>query len=159
MSAEFTKTNAHIHLFGLISLFLWHINLFGLFNTKVIIQNNSGRTMKHVAWRWENKGFHTFPFGISPKVNVIVRLELELTDCDVTVQLVSHYTRTRFIYISAWVYPRFCIYILHTPEFFLPLSPTLTLSLSLFHTHTHTHTHTHIYIYTSCNQIVSILKC
>ena len=39
-----------------------------------------------------DKGVHTFPKGISPKVNVIVRLKFELTYNGVTVQHVSHYT-------------------------------------------------------------------
>ena len=38
-----------------------------------------------------NKDVHTFPKGISPKVNVIARLEFELAYYDVTVHYVSHY--------------------------------------------------------------------
>ena len=37
-----------------------------------------------------DKGFHTFPKGISPKVNVIVQLEFELTHYNVLVQHISH---------------------------------------------------------------------
>ena len=37
------------------------------------------------------KGVHTFPRGISPKVNVVVRLEFELTYFEVAVQPFSHY--------------------------------------------------------------------
>ena len=36
----------------------------------------------------------TFPKGISPKVNVIARLEFELAYYDVVVQYVSHYATT-----------------------------------------------------------------
>ena len=40
----------------------------------------------------EDKVFHSFPNGISPKVNVIARLEFELAYYVVTVQHFSHYT-------------------------------------------------------------------
>ena len=47
---------------------------------------------------WEDKGVHTFPKVISPKVNVIGQLEFELAYNDVTVQDVNHYTmRTSLI--------------------------------------------------------------
>ena len=36
---------------------------------------------------------HTFPKGIKMKVNVIMRLELELAYYDVAVQHVNHYTK------------------------------------------------------------------
>ena len=36
----------------------------------------------YLTYRWEDKGVHTFPKGISPKVNVIVRLEYELAYYD-----------------------------------------------------------------------------
>ena len=39
----------------------------------------------------ENSGIHSFPKGISSKVNVIARLEFELTNNDVAVQHLSHY--------------------------------------------------------------------
>ena len=39
--------------------------------------------------RWD-KEVHTFPNGISPKVNVMVRLEFELIYYDVTVQQVNN---------------------------------------------------------------------
>ena len=38
------------------------------------------------------QGFHTFPNDISPKVNVIVRLEFEIVYYIITVQHVSHCT-------------------------------------------------------------------
>ena len=47
------------------------------------LQNNS--------WR-ENKGVHTFPKGICPKVNVIARLEYELVYYDSAVHRFKHYT-------------------------------------------------------------------
>ena len=41
---------------------------------------------------WEDKGVHTFPMGIIPKVNVIALLEFELAYYNPVVQLVIHYT-------------------------------------------------------------------
>ena len=43
------------------------------------------------SWR-ENKGVHTFPKGICPKVNVIARLEYELAYYDSAVHRFNHYT-------------------------------------------------------------------
>ena len=39
-----------------------------------------------------NKGVHTFPKGIGPKVNVIVKLEFQLVYYDATVQDLSQGT-------------------------------------------------------------------
>ena len=39
-----------------------------------------------------NKGFYTFPKGMSPKVNVMVWLEIEFTYFEAAVQHLSHYT-------------------------------------------------------------------
>ena len=41
---------------------------------------------------WEDKGVHTFPKGICPKVNVIVRLEYELAYYDSAVHRFNQYT-------------------------------------------------------------------
>ena len=41
-------------------------------------------------WLVGDKGFHSFPKDISSKMNVIERLEFELTYDDVIVQQVSH---------------------------------------------------------------------
>ena len=52
------------------------------------------------SWR-ENKGVHTFPKGICPKVNVIARLEYELAYYDSAVHRFIHYTtRTMVIHLS-----------------------------------------------------------
>ena len=50
---------------------------------------------------WEDKGVHTFPKSICPKVNVIARLEYELAHYDSAVHRFNHYTtseRQEFIY-------------------------------------------------------------
>ena len=43
-------------------------------------------------YTWRNKEVHTFPKDISPKMNVIERLEFELSYYDAAVHHVSHYT-------------------------------------------------------------------
>ena len=48
----------------------------------------------YLIYSWRNKRFHTFPKGISAKVNVIKRLAFELTYYDVAVQQVKHYVVT-----------------------------------------------------------------
>ena len=54
------------------------------------------------TFSWEDKGVHTFPRGICPKVNVIALLEYELAYCESAVNRFNHYTtRTRptsFVY-------------------------------------------------------------
>ena len=45
---------------------------------------------------WEDKGVHTFPEIIYPKVNVIERLELELAFYDSAFQRFYHYTHDAF---------------------------------------------------------------
>ena len=61
-----------------------------LFNTKAIL-------LEELEWyylthTWEDKGVHTFPKGICPKVNVIARLEFELAYYDSAVHRFNHYT-------------------------------------------------------------------
>ena len=46
----------------------------------------------YLTHSWEDKGVHTFPNGICPKVNVIVRLDYELADYDSAVLHFNHYT-------------------------------------------------------------------
>ena len=47
-----------------------------------------------------DKRVHSFHGGISPKMNVIARLEIELAYYDVTVQHVSHYTNRAPLYVG-----------------------------------------------------------
>ena len=70
--------------FGLVSLFEWHINLCRLFDAKAI--------RYYLTHSWEDKGVHTFPKSICPKVNVIARLEYELAYYDSAVHRFNHYT-------------------------------------------------------------------
>ena len=53
------------------------------------LKNSSGAYLTH---SWEDKGVHTFPMGICPKVNVIARLEYELAYYDSAVHHFIHYT-------------------------------------------------------------------
>ena len=46
----------------------------------------------YLTHSWEDKGVHTFPKGICPKVNVIARLEHELAYYDSAVHRFNHYT-------------------------------------------------------------------
>ena len=46
----------------------------------------------YLTHSWEDKGVHTFPQGICPKVNVIERLEFELAYYDSAIHRFNHYT-------------------------------------------------------------------
>ena len=50
------------------------------------------KTWYYLTHSWEDKGIYTFPKGICPKVNVIVRLEFELAYNDSTIHRFNHYT-------------------------------------------------------------------
>ena len=71
--------------FGLVSLFN------ELFNAKANFVEE--QLWYYLNYRWWDKGIHTFPKGISLKVNAIMLLEFELAYYNVTAQHVSHYTR------------------------------------------------------------------
>ena len=60
----------------LVSLFNGITTLFRLFNAKPILLEE--QLLYNLTHSWEDKGVHTFPKGICPKVNVIVRLEYQL---------------------------------------------------------------------------------
>ena len=71
--------------FGLVSLFNGISTIFRLFNAKsILLEEQLGYYLSH---SWENKGVHTFPKGICPKMNVIVRLEYELAYYDSAVHI------------------------------------------------------------------------
>ena len=80
-------------------LFLWHINLRGLISS-------------HPCWRTAvipsthclgYKGFHAFPLGTCPSVNVTARLEFELAYYDVVVKHVSHCTTGTLCLQLVWI--------------------------------------------------------
>ena len=48
--------------------------------------------MYQLRHSWGDKGVHTFPKGICPKVNVIARLEYELAYYDSANHCFNHYT-------------------------------------------------------------------
>ena len=64
--------------------------LFRLFNAKAIFLEE--QRWYYLTHSWEDKGIHTFPKGICPKVNVIARLEYELANYDSAVHRFNHYT-------------------------------------------------------------------
>ena len=76
--------------FGLVSLFNGISTLFRLFNAKAILLEE--QWWYYLTHSWKDKGVHTFPKGICPKVNVIARLEYELVYYDSTVHRFNHYT-------------------------------------------------------------------
>ena len=86
----------------LVSLFNGISTLFRLFNAKAILLEE--QYWYYLTHSWEDKGVHIFPKGICPKVNVIARLEYELTYYDSAVHRFNHYTtRTPPFYVcSTW---------------------------------------------------------
>ena len=79
-------------------LVYWHVNLFRSFNVKAILLEE--QYWYYLTHSWEDKGVHTFPKGICPKVNVIARLEYKLAYYDSAVRRFNHYTtRTPPIWI------------------------------------------------------------
>ena len=73
---------------GLVSLFNGISTLFRLFNAKAILLEEQ----YYLTHSWEDKGVHTFPKGICPKVNLIAWLENELAYYDSAVRRFNHYT-------------------------------------------------------------------
>ena len=66
----------------------WHINFRALFNAKAVFVEE--RQPDYLTHSTEDKGVHPFPKGISAKMNVIARLEFELSYYNVAVQHVNH---------------------------------------------------------------------
>ena len=90
-----------LHLDGLVSLFNGISTLFRLFNAKAIRLEE--QYWYYLTHSWEDKGVHTFPKGICPKVNVIVRLEYKLAYYDSAVQRFNHYTtRTPLLHLDSF---------------------------------------------------------
>ena len=83
--------------FGL-GWFLWHINHCRLFNTKSSFIDNTHMLAGELKKLWDMKVIVLFVVsmvtakGICPKVNVIARLEYELTYYDSAVHRFNHYT-------------------------------------------------------------------
>ena len=75
--------------FGLVSLFNSISTFVGYLMHKAILLDEQWYYFTH---SWEDKGVHSFPKGICPKVNVIARLELELAYYDSAVRRFNHYT-------------------------------------------------------------------
>ena len=75
-------------LVGLVSLFNGISTLFMLYNAKAILLEEP----YYLTHSWEDKGVHTFPKCICPKVNIIARLEYELAYDDSAVHRFNHYT-------------------------------------------------------------------
>ena len=67
-----------------------NINLRGLFSAKALLVEE--QQWYYLSLCWGNKKVQYFSKGISPKVNIITRLEFERAYYDVLIQHVSHYT-------------------------------------------------------------------
>ena len=76
--------------FGLVSLLNGISTFVGYFNAKAILLEE--QLWYYLTHSWEDKGVHTFPKSICPKVNLIARLKYELTYNDSTVHHFNHYT-------------------------------------------------------------------
>ena len=68
----------------------WHIKFHGLFNAKTSIIEKKNISGIIYPWAKGLEEVYSLPDGISPKMDVIARLEFELTYYDVSVQYVSH---------------------------------------------------------------------
>ena len=80
--------------FGLVSLFIG-ISTF-------ICQNHPCKRTVVVLFNLVDRGSHTFPKGISPKVSIKARLEFEFAYHGVTVQHIKHYIMRNPSDISYW---------------------------------------------------------
>ena len=67
-----------------------HPSLCRLFHAKAILLEE--QQWYNLTNRWKDKGVHTFPKGICPKVNVIARLRYELAYYDSAVHRFNRYT-------------------------------------------------------------------
>ena len=77
-------------MFGLVSLFNGISTFVRLFNAKVILPEK--QQYHYLTHSWEDKGVHTFPKGLCPKVNVKAQLEFELAYYDSAVHRFNHCT-------------------------------------------------------------------
>ena len=60
----------------------WHINLCRLFNAKAILPEE--QQWYYLTHSWEDKGFHTFPKGICPKVNELAYYDSSVHRLNIT---------------------------------------------------------------------------
>ena len=72
----------------MVSLFNGISTLFRLFNAKAILLEEQ----YYLTHSWDDKGVHTFPKGICPKVNIIARLGYEFAYYDSAVHRFNYYT-------------------------------------------------------------------
>ena len=74
----------------MVSLFLKAYQPCWLFNARTILLEE--QQWYYLTHSWEDKGVHTFPKGICPKVNVLARPEYELAYYDSAVHRFNNYT-------------------------------------------------------------------
>ena len=103
-----THTHTHTIFFARFGFFVQrHINRRKLFHAKFILQEE--HLWYYLTYSWKDKGVHTFPKGISPKVNVVAQLEFELANYDSAVHRLNHYTtrNENFVCVCVCV----CVYV------------------------------------------------
>ena len=117
---------------------LWSgiLTFVGYLIPKPFSQKNSNRY--YLTHSWEDKGVHTFPKGICPKVNVIARLQCELAYYDSAVHRFNQYTtrthppeRFRRFEIKK-LYSLFNFILTSLYSIFLPYSLLTLLFINLF---------------------------
>ena len=84
------------------------MNCHGLFNAKAILLEE--QQWYYLTHSWEDKGVHTFPRGICPKVNVKAQLEFELAYYNSAVNCFNHYTTRTSPYIFFYLFIFFLVF-------------------------------------------------
>ena len=95
--------------FGLISLFNGISTLCRLFNAIAILLEE--QVWYYLTHSWEDRGVHTFPKSICLKVNVIARLEYELTYYNSIVHHFNHYTTRISPLFTLFFLPLFSVFV------------------------------------------------
>ena len=83
---QYTCTHIELSVW-MVSLFNGILTFVGYLMPKPPLNKDSSGTIS-----WEDKGVHTFPKGICPKVKVIAQLEFELANYDSAGQRFNYYT-------------------------------------------------------------------
>ena len=91
MNLFITKMDDYSKTISLVSFFLWHINLHGIFDAKTILIEE--KEWSYLTNSWGYKGVHSFHKDINQKVSVIAWLEFEHTYSETAVQHFNNYTK------------------------------------------------------------------
>ena len=94
MNLALVGKSFHELRFGLVSLFNDISTFVGYYAKPFLIEK---QRWYYLTYNWRNKRVHTYLKFISPKVNVIERLEFELSYFDATIQHFIHYATGTFL--------------------------------------------------------------